>query len=108
MSNFYIQIQEYESVDGKALTDFLDNSGYKYNTTFEPLEFVCDELTEVYIENCVEEELKPLFINAKEDLSKWLYEEVNDVIDGNLVIDILNEYPIEDIEKLYEEKENEE
>lgn len=106
MSNFYIQIQEYESADGKALTDFLDNSGYKYNTTFEPLEFVCDEMTEAYIENCVDEDLKPLFINAKEELSQWLYEEMNDIVDSSTV-EILREYPREDIEKLYEEKENE-
>lgn len=106
MSNFYIQIQEYESVNDGKLTDLLDNSGYKYKTTFEPLEFVCDEMTESYIENCVDKDLKPLFINAKDELSQWLYEEMNDIVDSSTV-EILKEYPMEDIEKLYKEKDEE-
>ncbi len=59
----------------------------------DPANFVFKELAEQYIENCVEEVLKPLFREKQNEIADYLYDN-SDLMDTNWVVDVMNEYDI--------------
>lgn len=93
--NAYIKINasEVESVE-----NLLYENSVEFETKFDPMVYLCEELVEAYIENNVEEELKLLFVEAKEDVVDYLYEEACNTIDGNFVIDVLTDFTIDMVE----------
>lgn len=92
MNRVYYYINEENK---KQVEEFLELNKIENSFTYDPMEFVCEELTESYIENNIEEELKPLFRERKTDIYEYLLAESDNLIDGNMVIDILSNYSIE-------------
>lgn len=94
MNDVYIRIND---SDQESVIKLLNESNVDHKSTLDLMEFVADELTEAFIENNTKEELRPLFRENHAELSQWLLEEIDDVVDSNLAKDILLEYPLEDL-----------
>lgn len=58
-----------------------EDSYTNFKVALDPLEFVCDDLANQYIENIVDDELKPLFRESVDHLSDYIYNNTKDIVD---------------------------
>lgn len=89
--NNYIKVN---SKEVEIVESLLMNNDIEYTTTGDPMIFVCEELVDSYIDNNVEDELRPLFRSVKEEMVGCLYEEANNILEGNFVIDVLDGFEL--------------
>lgn len=100
--NLYIKIPVEDRNDIKKyydikevilITDEKEINSNNFSINSDPANFVFEELAEQYIENCIEEELKPLFREKQGEIADYLYDN-SDLMDTNWVVDVMNEYDI--------------
>lgn len=91
--NSYIKVNNEEI---EIVESLLVNNNIEFETNSDPMVYVCEELVDSYIENVIEEELRPLFRKIENEMVDCLYEEANSVLDGNFAIDTLAQFDVEE------------
>lgn len=91
--NSYIKVNNEEI---EIVESLLVNNNIEFETNSDPMVYVCEELVDSYIENVIEEELRPLFRKIENEMVDCLYEEANNVLDGNFAIDTLAQFDVEE------------
>lgn len=94
--NSYIKVKNDEI---EIVESLLINNDIEFETNTDPMVYVCEELVDSYIENNIEEELRPLFREAEKDMVEYIYEEANNALDGNFTIDTLSSFVIDKCEE---------
>lgn len=94
--NNYIKIKNEEV---EIVESLLINNNIEFENNADPMVYVCEELVDSYIENVVEEGLRPLFREAEKDMVEYIYEEAHNTLDGNFAIDTLSSFVIDKYEE---------
>lgn len=84
--NSYIKVNTNEL---EIVESLLTTNDIEYTTSGDPMMYVCEELVDSYIENVIEEGLRPLFRKAENELVETLYEEASTIFDDSYTIDVL-------------------